>query len=47
MATAVAQAGDDVVDAVAEKLDEAADSYRGPEGTLRIPARSWVAWAAA
>ena len=47
VATAVAQADDDVVDAIAESLDEHAESFRQPDGTLRVPARTWVAWAAA
>jgi SAM-dependent methyltransferase len=46
-ATAVAQADDDVVDAIAESLDEHAETFRQPDGTLRVPARTWVAWAAA
>jgi SAM-dependent methyltransferase len=47
MATAVAAADDDVVDAIAERLDEAAADYRDPDGTLHVPARTWVAWASA
>jgi SAM-dependent methyltransferase len=47
MATAVAAAGDDVVDEIAETLDREAEAFRRPDGTLRVPARTWVAWAAA
>jgi SAM-dependent methyltransferase len=47
LATAVAKADDEVVDAIAERLDEAAEAFRAPDGTLRVPARTWVAWAAA
>jgi SAM-dependent methyltransferase len=47
MATAVAQADDDVVDAIGEAIDRHAQAFREPDGTLRIPARTWVAWAAA
>jgi SAM-dependent methyltransferase len=47
LATAVAKADDNVVDAIAERLDEAAEAFRAPDGTLRVPARTWVAWAAA
>jgi SAM-dependent methyltransferase len=47
MSTAVAAAPDDVVDAIAERLDEVAEDYRQPDGALHIPARTWVAWAAA
>jgi SAM-dependent methyltransferase len=47
MATAVAQADDDTVDAIGEAIDRHAEAFRQPDGTLRIPACSWVAWAAA
>ena len=46
-AAAVAGAPDDVVDGIAERLDEHAARYRLDDGTLRLPARTWVAWAAA
>jgi hypothetical protein len=47
MATVVAEADDDVVDAIGESLDEHAEAFRQPDGTLRVPGRTWVAWAAA
>jgi SAM-dependent methyltransferase len=47
MSNAVAAASDDVVDEIAAQLDEAAEAYRAPDGTLEVPARTWVAWAAA
>jgi SAM-dependent methyltransferase len=47
LATAVAQADDATVDAIAGKLDEHAEAFRQPDGTLRIPGRTWVAWASA
>lgn len=46
-ASAVAGAPDDMVDAVAEALDRHAEGFRQEDGTLRFPARTWVAWAAA
>jgi SAM-dependent methyltransferase len=46
-AAAVAAAPDDVVDAIGEALDEHAARFVQPEGGLRIPARTWVAWASA
>jgi len=46
-ASAVAGAPDDVVDGIAERLDEHAARYRQDDGSLRLPARTWVAWAAA
>jgi SAM-dependent methyltransferase len=47
MATAVAEAGDDVVDAIGEALDRHAETFRRSDGTLSVPARTWVAWATA
>jgi SAM-dependent methyltransferase len=44
MASAVARAGDDVVDAIGEALDRESEAFRQPDGTLRVPARTWVAW---
>jgi len=46
-AAAVAAADDEVVDAVGEALDAAAEEFRRPDGTLELPARTWAAWAAA
>ena len=46
-ATAVAGAGDDDLAAAGDALDEQAAQFRTPDGTLSIPARAWVAWAAA
>ena len=46
-AAAVADAPDDVIDDLAAALDEHAERYRRDDGTLRLPARTWVAWAAA
>jgi len=43
--SAVAAAPDDVVDAIAEALDGHAERFRQDDGTLRLPARTWVAWA--
>jgi SAM-dependent methyltransferase len=47
MTTAVAQATDDVVDAIGDAMDRHAEAFRQPDGGLRVPARTWVAWAAA
>ncbi len=47
MREAVQAAGDDVVDAIGEAIDAAAEQFRRPDGTLAVPARTWVAWAAA
>jgi SAM-dependent methyltransferase len=44
---AAARAGDDDVAAIGDALDRHAEAFRGEDGTLRIPARTWVAWAAA
>jgi SAM-dependent methyltransferase len=46
-AEAVAAAGDDDVAAVSDALDRHAERFRQPDGTLGVPARTWVAWAAA
>jgi SAM-dependent methyltransferase len=46
-ASAVAGAPDDVVDTIADALDAHADRFRQDDGALRLPARTWVAWAAA
>ena len=46
-ATAIDGAPDDVVDGIAERLDEHAARFRLKDGTLRLPARTWVAWATA
>jgi SAM-dependent methyltransferase len=47
LAGAVAQAGDDQVAQIGEALDRHAEAFRGEDGTLELPARTWVAWAAA
>lgn len=47
LSSAVAQAGDDVVDEIGDALDRHAETFRQPDGSLRVPARTWVAWAAA
>jgi ubiquinone/menaquinone biosynthesis C-methylase UbiE len=44
---AVARASADDLDAVGEAVDRHAERFATPDGTLRIPARTWVAWAAA
>jgi SAM-dependent methyltransferase len=46
-ADAVARAGDDDLAAVSDAVDRHAARFAEPDGTLRIPARTWVAWAAA
>ena len=46
-AEAVAEASADDVDAIGAALDEHAERFRGPERTVRVPARTWVAWASA
>jgi SAM-dependent methyltransferase len=43
---AVAQASDDDLAAVGDALDRRAERFAGPDGTLQIPARTWLAWAA-
>jgi SAM-dependent methyltransferase len=47
LASAVAQAGDDAVAEIGDALDRHAEAFRVEDGTLHIPARTWVAWAAA
>jgi SAM-dependent methyltransferase len=44
---AVAQAGDDDLAAVGDALDRHAEGFAAPDGTLQIPACTWLAWAAA
>jgi SAM-dependent methyltransferase len=44
---AVARAGDEDIAAVGDAVDRHAERFAAPDGTLRIPARTWVAWAAA
>jgi SAM-dependent methyltransferase len=44
---AVEQASDDELAAVGDALDRHAERFAGPDGTLQIPARTWVASAAA
>jgi len=46
-AQAVEQAGDDAIAAVGESLDRHAERFAAADGRLRIPARTWVAWAPA
>jgi SAM-dependent methyltransferase len=46
-AQAVARASDDELAAIGDAIDEHAERFKQPDGTLRIPARTWVAWAAA
>ena len=46
-AEAVERASDDEVAAIGDALDRQAAQYAAEDGTLRIPARTWVAWAAA
>jgi hypothetical protein len=46
-ADAVSRAGDDDLAAVSDAVDRHAARFAGPDGTLRVPARTWVAWAAA
>jgi SAM-dependent methyltransferase len=46
-ATAVARAGDDDLAAAGDALDAQAEQFRAADGTLRVPARAWVAWAVA
>ena len=44
---AVQQASDDDLAAVGDALDRHAERFATPDGSLQIPARTWVAWAAA
>jgi ubiquinone/menaquinone biosynthesis C-methylase UbiE len=46
-AGAVAQAGEEDLAAVRAALDRHAERFATGDGALRIPARTWVAWAAA
>jgi SAM-dependent methyltransferase len=46
-AAAVARASDDDLAAVGDAIDRHAERFAAGDGSLRIPARSWVAWAAA
>jgi len=46
-AGAVAGASDDVLAAVGDAIDRHAERFAAADGSLRIPARTWVAWAAA
>jgi len=46
-AQTLARAPDADVAAVREAVDRHAEAFARPDGTLRIPARTWVAWAAA
>jgi SAM-dependent methyltransferase len=45
--TAVARASDEDIAAVGDAVDRHAERFAGPDGTLQIPARTWLAWAAA
>jgi SAM-dependent methyltransferase len=47
MARAAAEAGDDEVAAIGDALDRHAEAFRDEDGTLHVPARTWVAWAEA
>jgi SAM-dependent methyltransferase len=46
-ADAVERAGDDEIAAVSDAIDRHAQRFVAGDGTLRIPARTWVAWAVA
>jgi SAM-dependent methyltransferase len=46
-AEALRSAGDDDIAAAREAVDRHAERFAADDGTLRIPARAWVAWAAA
>jgi SAM-dependent methyltransferase len=46
-AAAVARASDDDLAAVGDAIDRHAERFAAPDGTLRVPARTWLAWAAA
>ena len=43
----MARAGDDVLAEVSDAIDRHAAKFAAADGTLRIPARTWVAWAVA
>jgi hypothetical protein len=44
---AVERAGDDAIAEVSDAVDRHAGRFAAEDGALRIPARAWVAWAAA
>jgi SAM-dependent methyltransferase len=44
---AVDRASDDVLAEVSDAIDRHAERFKAADGTLSIPARTWVAWAAA
>jgi SAM-dependent methyltransferase len=46
-AEAAARASDDELAAIGDAIDRHAERFAAPDGTLQIPARTWVAWAAA
>jgi SAM-dependent methyltransferase len=46
-AETVAGVSDDQLAAAGDALDREAEAFAGEGGTLRIPARTWVAWASA
>ena len=46
-AGAVARASDDDLAAIGDAIDRHAERFAAGDGSLRIPARTWVAWAAA
>ena len=46
-ARAVASADDDQLAELREAVDRLAERFSGRDGGLRVPARTWVAWAAA
>jgi SAM-dependent methyltransferase len=47
LAAALAQASDEDMAAIRAELAAAAADHPGPDGTLALPAATWVAWAAA
>jgi SAM-dependent methyltransferase len=46
-AAAVSRASDEQLAAVRAAVERRAEGFRADDGTVRIPARTWVAWAAA
>jgi hypothetical protein len=46
-ARAVARANDSQLAELREAVDRHAEDFSGADGRVRIPARTWVAWAAA
>ena len=46
-AQTVARATDDQLAAMGDAIDAHAERFKQPDGTLLIPARTWVAWAVA